>query len=86
MSGCDGSGMCHFLRGNSHSLTLTVVDDGAGFLVDEMWSQGLGLISMRERVEAIHGTFNVQSSPLGGTRLEADVPLGVGHNTSALAN
>ena len=74
------------LRGNSHSLTLTVVDDGAGFLVDEMWSQGLGLISMRERVEAIHGTFNVQSSPLGGTRLEADVPLGVGHNTSALAN
>jgi len=44
------------------------------------------LISMRERVEAIRGTFNVQSSPLGGTRLEADVPLGVGHNTSALAN
>ena len=74
------------LRGNSHSLTLTVVDDGVGFVVDEVWGYGLGLISMRERVEPIGGRFNVQSSPHGGTRLEANVPLEMTNNTSALVN
>ncbi len=74
------------LSGNSHSLTLTVADDGVGFVVDEVWGRGLGLVSMGERVDAFGGTFTVQSSPRGGTRLEANVPLEVTNNTSALVN
>ena len=63
------------LSGSSDSLSLTVMDDGIGFDVDAMRGQGLGLISMGERVEAFGGTFNIQSSPRRGTRHEVVVPV-----------
>jgi signal transduction histidine kinase len=63
------------LTGVDEALALTVVDDGAGFDVDAEWGKGLGLISMAERVEAVGGTFRLQSSPGAGTRVEISVPL-----------
>jgi signal transduction histidine kinase len=63
------------LNGVDDALALTVVDDGAGFDVDAEWGKGLGLISMAERVEAVGGTFRLQSSPGTGTRVEISVPL-----------
>jgi signal transduction histidine kinase len=63
------------LTGVGEALALTVVDDGAGFDVDAEWGKGLGLISMAERVEAVGGTFRLQSSPGAGTRVEMSVPL-----------
>jgi signal transduction histidine kinase len=63
------------LTGVGEVLALTIVDDGAGFDVDAEWGKGLGLISMAERVDAVGGTFRVQSSPGAGTRLEISVPL-----------
>ena len=57
------------LSGNSHRLDLTVVDDGVGFVVEGVGHQGLGLISMGERVEAMGGTLQrlVESSPRNQT-------------------
>ena len=63
------------LGGVSEGLALAIADDGVGFDVDAAWGTGLGLISMGERVEAIGGTFKVQSNPGIGTRLEVTVPL-----------
>jgi signal transduction histidine kinase len=63
------------LQGNSDSVTLSVVDDGIGFDVEHLWGTGLGLISMRERVESVRGTFEIHSRPGNGTRLEIHVPL-----------
>ena len=63
------------MSGSSDSLSLTVIDDGVGFDVDARRGQGLGLISMGERVEAFGGTFTIQSSPRRGTRLEVSVPV-----------
>jgi signal transduction histidine kinase len=63
------------LTGGGEQLTLAIVDDGAGFDVDAEWGKGLGLISMAERVEAVGGTFHLQSTPGAGTRLEISVPL-----------
>lgn len=57
-------------------VALTIVDDGVGFDVDTAWGHGLGLISMQERIEAIGGTFAIQSIPQAGTRLEVTAPLG----------
>jgi NarL family two-component system sensor histidine kinase LiaS len=56
------------------ALEMTVRDDGRGFPVDEAAGKGLGLASMRERVEAIGGALTI-SSEATGTRLEARAPL-----------
>ena len=63
------------LRGSAAGLQLTIVDDGVGFDVDKTWRKGLGLISMRERLEAVGGSIKIHSRPGVGTRLEISVPL-----------
>jgi two-component system NarL family sensor kinase len=63
---------------------MTIVDDGVGFDVDEVWGRGLGLVSMHERVEAMGGTFEIRSSPGAGTRLEIRVPAAILHDTEAV--
>lgn len=71
------------LRGVPGGLALTVGDDGVGFDVAAVWGRGLGLISGRERVEAIGGTFEIHSRPGAGSRLEVRVP--VSSDTDAVA-
>jgi signal transduction histidine kinase len=58
-------------------LELTIADDGKGFDVDAAPHAGLGLISMRERVESVGGALGIQATPGGGTRLTVIVPLHV---------
>lgn len=56
------------------NLVLVVHDDGSGFdLADDSRSHGFGLVSMRERVEALGGTFKVTSSVGSGTQVEVEV-------------
>ena len=57
-----------------HRLVLTIEDNGAGFDADAA-TTGVGLRSMRERVEALGGRLDVTSGQRG-TRVEAHVPLG----------
>ncbi|HEX6684761.1 MAG TPA: sensor histidine kinase [Candidatus Limnocylindrales bacterium] len=54
-------------------LRLTVNDDGRGF--DPAAARGLGLPTMRERVEAAGGSFAVTSSPGAGTAVTARLPF-----------
>jgi len=63
------------LEGGPAGLTLTIVDDGVGFDVNATWRKGLGLISMRERLEAVGGSLEIHSKPGAGTRLTAAVPV-----------
>jgi two-component system sensor histidine kinase UhpB len=63
------------VSGDSNSMALAVVDDGVGFVVDGAWGDGLGLISIGERVESIGGTWKVESSPLRGTTVQVRIPL-----------
>jgi signal transduction histidine kinase len=63
------------LAGGPESLVLFVSDDGIGFDVDAALGTGLGLMSMRERLEAIGGTFRIHSNRGLGTRLDVSVPL-----------
>jgi signal transduction histidine kinase len=70
----------------AHGLSLTVMDNGVGFDVDDAWGYGVGLISMLERLEAIGGALEVRSSPGTGTRVTATVPAEVvlrPHETAA---
>jgi PAS domain S-box-containing protein len=64
------------LRGIPDGLELTVSDDGIGFDEQEGFSrQGLGLISMRERLQMVDGVLEIRTHPGGGTAVSARVPL-----------
>jgi signal transduction histidine kinase len=63
------------LGGSPFGLTLSVVDDGVGFDVEAASSKGLGLVSMKERLEALGGSLEIRSNPGFGTRVEATAPL-----------
>ena len=56
-------------------MRLTIVDDGVGFDHDTAVGRGLGLVSMRERMESAGGALTIRSHPAGGTRLEGVVPM-----------
>jgi signal transduction histidine kinase len=64
-----------------HRVRLVVEDDGKGFdpyaipRIDPGQVTGLGLHGMRERVELLSGTLQVDSVPGGGTTLAIRIPL-----------
>jgi signal transduction histidine kinase len=73
------------LRGFPKGLELTVSDHGIGFdKPDALSSTGLGLISMRERLQMVHGVLDIQTHPGRGTTISATVPL-QGADTQAKA-
>lgn len=57
------------------TVVLTVQDNGRGFDIRTAEGEGMGLRSMRERVEALGGTLEVESAPDQGTRVVARCPL-----------
>lgn len=60
-------------------IRLEIGDNGQGFDLSEKYSitgqKGLGLGSMKERVELSGGTFEILSAPGKGTLLRADGPI-----------
>jgi PAS domain S-box-containing protein len=64
------------VTGASEELNLIVRDNGAGFDIRQTKVfNGLGLISMRERMHLIGGEFVIDSTPGAGTCIRARVPL-----------
>lgn len=55
-------------------LLLRIVDGGCGFVPDEQESAGLGLVSMRERMESLGGTLSIESTVGNGTTVTARLP------------
>ncbi|HEX8982619.1 MAG TPA: histidine kinase [Ktedonobacterales bacterium] len=54
-------------------VTLRIRDNGHGFDVAQTDRQGVGLRSMRERLEGLGGTLRISSS-VGGTRIDMEAP------------
>ena len=73
------SGVRHFkveLRGTEGEIQLTVSDLGVGFDPQEaIHRRGLGLISMRERMQLVSGELSIKSHPGSGTTIHARVPF-----------
>ena len=64
--------------------SVIVEDDGCGFDVNAILAErkqgaGLGLVGMMERSQLLGGTFRVESTLRGGTRIEAHLPLDNSH-------
>ena len=56
-------------------LRVIIADDGQGFTPNSGKAQTLGLTSMRERIEALGGSFEVNSQPGSGTQVTATIPI-----------
>jgi signal transduction histidine kinase len=73
------SGVSRFrvnLHRTSEGLELTVADEGKGFAEHvEFSGHGLGLISMRERLQIVHGELEIKTQPGVGTTIIARAPL-----------
>jgi NarL family two-component system sensor histidine kinase LiaS len=54
----------------AQQVTLTIADNGHGFQTGAVNGKGLGLRSMRERVESLGGHWAVESEPNTGTKIE----------------
>jgi len=83
------SGVRHFevqLEGAASEIQLTVSDLGVGFDTDTaIRSQGLGLISMEERLKLVNGALVVDSKPKTGTTIHARVPLSPADDSMRIA-
>ncbi len=78
------------LRHSSHSLHLTIQDNGRGFANADLkknssnnpqsairnpQSNGFGLTGLSERALLLHGTLHIESTPGAGTRITFTMPL-----------
>ena len=70
------------LKHDENGLSLQIVDDGHGFDVDGALRTGLGLISMRERVEGVGGVLVIRSQAGAGTKVEVRVPVSITNSES----
>jgi signal transduction histidine kinase len=62
------------LTGSADSLHLEIFDSGAGFDTSKL-GEGMGLLSMRERVNFLDGHMTIRSRPGTGTRITVRVPV-----------
>jgi signal transduction histidine kinase len=68
------------LRKIDEAIELGIQDNGQGFHLEKAYSRkgtvrGLGLDSMRERVELSGGSFSIEASKGAGTAIRASWPL-----------
>ena len=71
------------LRREPSRVRCSIRDDGSGFDIAagnaRNAPRGLGLLGMRERVNALGGTLAIESSPGHGTELRIDLPTEARH-------
>lgn len=72
------------LKAQDGLVELEIVDNGKGFAPETIQDHGgLGMVSMRERVESIHGEYSIISKPGDGTRVWVSAPLTRGNGAVA---
>lgn len=62
------------MRFGDNSVDFCLRDDGVGFDIQEP-HDGMGLDSMRERIESLQGDFSIQSKPGHGTEICITIPI-----------
>jgi signal transduction histidine kinase len=63
------------LKTEANSLTLFLQDDGKGFTLDLIKSNGIGLSNIKKRTEIIGGKFNLNSNEKEGTQVTIIIPI-----------
>jgi signal transduction histidine kinase len=65
------------VRTQQDDIVVVVKDDGVGFNSVSSARGGLGLLGIRERVEALDGKVHIASQPHKGTTIEVQIPIAV---------
>ncbi len=66
-----------YIQRLTHTVLLTVEDDGKGFPVERPAAagrRGLGLLGIEERVSGFRGSLRIETTPGEGTRLTVELP------------
>jgi signal transduction histidine kinase len=63
------------VEGGGDSVSMTVEDDGAGFLQNGSSRRGLGLVGIEERVRELGGAMKLTTHPGKGVSLRIELPL-----------
>ena len=64
------------LKFDRNKLTLTITDDGKGFIYKNIdGKKTLGLLGMEERTKEMGGRYEIKSYPGGGTTVSVTVPV-----------
>jgi PAS domain S-box-containing protein len=63
------------LEQHDERIRVSVVDNGRGFLVDQVPSDRFGLQGIRKRAELLGGLATIVSTPGKGTSIDVDLPL-----------
>jgi signal transduction histidine kinase len=63
------------LRMKAGRLWMEIVDDGVGLAARRNDQVGMGMESMRERMELVGGAISIESAPMKGTKVRASVSL-----------
>lgn len=61
-------------------ISITIADNGTGFDIQAVEGKGVGLFSMRERIESLGGDFRLESTPGSGTRLSVRCQINKGES------
>jgi signal transduction histidine kinase len=71
------------LTGGSSEISLILSDNGVGFDLSQKYaSNGIGILSMKERARMLCGTFEIQSAPMKGTLITVKIPLNNAHSAT----
>lgn len=66
--------LCRTKTENEDVLSIEIVDDGVGF--DSLReNKGLGILGIRERVDALGGSFALRTGPGEGVQINIDIPI-----------
>jgi signal transduction histidine kinase len=57
------------------TLTLLLKDNGKGFDVKNIQTNGIGLKNMKKRIKMIKGDFKLKSNTINGTKLTVEIPI-----------
>lgn len=62
---------------NKKNIRILVLDNGKGFDVESTYSEmgGFGLFSINERIDALMGSLDIESSPGQGTKVSVTIPI-----------
>ncbi len=70
---------CAVIEARPEEVMVEVSDEGCGFDVAEFWQEvkqdAFGLVGMRERVEMLEGSFELNAHPGQGTRIRCRLPI-----------